>query len=154
MEPPADGATAHRQVGKSMSLQAGNGNSAAAISSAHLGAMQALRRTGQFCGGLWADVKRKSRFYLSDFTDAFRATNFTQILAATLFLYIADLTNVITFGGVMGKLLHKEMGAIENLVSSAVCGVVYALFSGQPLTIMSATGPVLVFELILYRFCM
>ncbi|KAK5986838.1 Anion exchange protein, partial [Trichostrongylus colubriformis] len=35
----------------------------------------------------------------------------------------------------------------------AICGVVYHLFSGQPLTIIGSTGPVLVFETIVFDFC-
>jgi len=44
-------------------------------------------------------------------------------------------------------------GTIETLLAGAVCGTTYALFSGQPLTIISATGPLLVFESILYQTC-
>lgn len=32
-------------------------------------------------------------------------------------------------------------------------GVAYSLFAGQPLTILGSTGPVLVFEKILFKFC-
>lgn len=42
---------------------------------------------------------------------------------------------------------------MENLLSGGICGVIYALFSGQPLAVLSATGPTLVFEAILFKFC-
>ncbi|VDN16779.1 unnamed protein product [Dibothriocephalus latus] len=42
---------------------------------------------------------------------------------------------------------------MESIVSGAVVGCLYALFSGQPLTIMGSTGPVLVFESIIFRLC-
>lgn len=42
---------------------------------------------------------------------------------------------------------------MESLISGAVCGITYHLFSGQPLTIIGSTGPVLVFETIVYKFC-
>jgi len=42
---------------------------------------------------------------------------------------------------------------MEMLVAGAICGFLYALFSGQPLTIVGATGPVLVFESIIFRIC-
>lgn len=32
-------------------------------------------------------------------------------------------------------------------------GVAYSVFAGQPLTILGSTGPVLVFEKILFKFC-
>lgn len=42
---------------------------------------------------------------------------------------------------------------MEGILAGAICGVIYALFSGQPLTVLGATGPMLVFETILYRLC-
>lgn len=43
------------------------------------------------------------------------------------------------------------MGVSEMLVATAICGVVFSLLSGQPLIIIGATGPVLVFEEALYK---
>lgn len=45
------------------------------------------------------------------------------------------------------------MAAMESLVSGFVCGIIYGFFSGQPLTILGSTGPVLVFETIVFDFC-
>jgi len=42
---------------------------------------------------------------------------------------------------------------MENLASGAICGIIYHLFSGQPLTIIGSTGPVLVFETIAFDIC-
>ena len=42
---------------------------------------------------------------------------------------------------------------METIMSGALCGIIYALFAGQPLTIVGATGPLLVFETLLYSFC-
>ena len=42
---------------------------------------------------------------------------------------------------------------MESLMSGAICGIIYGFFSGQPLTVLGSTGPVLVFENILYDFC-
>jgi sodium bicarbonate transporter 10 len=42
---------------------------------------------------------------------------------------------------------------MESLMSGAVCGIIYGFFAGQPLTILGSTGPVLVFESILFDFC-
>lgn len=47
----------------------------------------------------------------------------------------------------------RNMAAMESLVSGFVCGMGYGFFSGQPLTILGSTGPVLVFETIVYDFC-
>ncbi|CAH1800495.1 unnamed protein product, partial [Owenia fusiformis] len=107
-----------------------------------------IRRTGRLFGGLVQDIKRKAPFYLSDFKDAIHI----QTVAALVFAYFASLSTTVTFGGVMGSAINDNMASIESLVSAAICGVMYALLAGQPLTILGATGPILVFETILYYF--
>jgi len=46
-----------------------------------------------------------------------------------------------------------KKATMESLLSGALCGILYGLFSGQPLTILGSTGPVLIFETILFAFC-
>ena len=108
-----------------------------------------LVRTGRLFGGLIQDVKRKTPFYLSDVKDAMAV----QCIASIIFIYFACLTPIITFGGLLGDATDNNIAAIESLVSGFVVGVTYALFSGQPLTILGSTGPILVFETILFDFC-
>uniref|UniRef100_A0A5S6Q8R3 Anion exchange protein n=1 Tax=Trichuris muris TaxID=70415 RepID=A0A5S6Q8R3_TRIMR len=107
-----------------------------------------LQRTGRIFGGLIEDVKTKADWYWSDYCDAFRG-RFTQTIAAAIFLFFANVSKIITFGGVMDHVLQKQM----NLLAGGICGVLYALFSGQPLCVLSATGPCLVFEVIMNEFC-
>ncbi|XP_073827643.1 na[+]-driven anion exchanger 1 isoform X11 [Musca autumnalis] len=109
-----------------------------------------LSRSGRLFGGLINDVKRKAPFYLSDFTEAFSM----QCIASWIFLYFACLSPIITFGGLLSQATGKNMAAMESLVSGFVCGIGYGFFSGQPLTILGSTGPVLVFETIVYDFCL
>lgn len=47
----------------------------------------------------------------------------------------------------------SPQSAIESLFGASLTGVAYSLFAGQPLTILGSTGPVLVFEKILFKFC-
>ncbi|KAH7693669.1 anion exchange protein 3-like protein, partial [Aphelenchoides avenae] len=46
-----------------------------------------------------------------------------------------------------------HIGMSEMLLAQCLCGVLWAVCSAQPLIIMSATGPMLVFEASLYAFC-
>ncbi|XP_024154210.1 sodium bicarbonate cotransporter 3 isoform X9 [Oryzias melastigma] len=108
-----------------------------------------LQRTGRIFGGLFLDVKRKAPFYWSDIKDAFSL----QCLASVLFLYCACMSPVITFGGLLGEATKGNISAIESLFGASLTGVAYSLFAGQPLTILGSTGPVLVFEKILFKFC-
>ncbi|XP_067304200.1 sodium bicarbonate cotransporter 3 isoform X8 [Pseudorasbora parva] len=108
-----------------------------------------LQRTGRIFGGLVLDVRRKAPFYWSDVKDAFSL----QCLASILFLYCACMSPVITFGGLLGEATKNNISAIESLFGASLTGVAFSLFSGQPLTILGSTGPVLVFEKILFTFC-
>lgn len=74
-------------------------------------------------------------------------------MASYLFIFISCLTSIVTFGGLLGAATEDRMAAIESLVAGMVVGVAYGLFSGQPLSILGSTGPILIFETILYEFC-
>lgn len=108
-----------------------------------------LQRSGRLFGGLILDIKRKAPFFLSDFKDALSL----QCLASILFLYCACMSPVITFGGLLGEATQGRISAIESLFGASLTGIAYSLFAGQPLTILGSTGPVLVFEKILFKFC-
>ncbi|XP_033954863.1 sodium-driven chloride bicarbonate exchanger-like isoform X4 [Pseudochaenichthys georgianus] len=108
-----------------------------------------LQRTGRLFGGLFLDIKRKAPHYFSDFKDAISL----QCLASFLFLYCACMSPVITFGGLLGEATEGRVSAIESLFGASMTGIAYSIFAGQPLTILGSTGPVLVFEKILFKFC-
>ncbi|KFV97904.1 Electrogenic sodium bicarbonate cotransporter 1, partial [Fulmarus glacialis] len=112
------------------------------------GDCEELQRTGRFCGGLIKDIKRKAPFFASDFYDALNI----QALSAILFIYLATVTNAITFGGLLGDATENMQGVLESFLGTAVTGAIFCLFAGQPLTILSSTGPVLVFERLLFNF--
>ncbi|XP_032080167.1 electrogenic sodium bicarbonate cotransporter 1 isoform X2 [Thamnophis elegans] len=112
------------------------------------GDCEELQRTGKFFGGLIKDIKRKAPFFASDFYDAFNI----QALSAILFIYLGTVTNAITFGGLLGDATENMQGVLESFLGTAVTGAIFCLFAGQPLIILSSTGPVLVFERLLFNF--
>ncbi|XP_040829673.1 anion exchange protein 4 isoform X3 [Ochotona curzoniae] len=107
-----------------------------------------LQRTGRLFGGLVQDVRRKASWYPSDFSDALNP----QCISAVLYIYLATLTNAITFGGLLGDATEGAQGVLESFLGTAVAGAAFCLLAGQPLTILSSTGPVLVFERLLFSF--
>ncbi|XP_041470500.1 electroneutral sodium bicarbonate exchanger 1-like isoform X3 [Lytechinus variegatus] len=108
-----------------------------------------LARTGRLFGGLIQDIKKKAPFYWSEY---YHALNI-QCLASFVFMYIACITPIITFGGLLGDATDDYIAAFESLIGAAICGVAYHLFSGQPLTIIGSTGPILIFETIMFQLC-
>jgi hypothetical protein len=108
-----------------------------------------LKWTGRLFGGISDDIKRKIRVYKSDFSDGLHP----RVAGSTLFLYFAALANAIAFGALTGLLTGNEIGIIEMLVTTAIGGIAFALFAGQPLTILGGTGPIVIFTGILYTTC-
>jgi hypothetical protein len=56
------------------------------------GSDPALKRTGKFCGGLIADIKRKLPWYASDYKDALNL----QSVSAISFMFFALLAPIGT----------------------------------------------------------
>ncbi|XP_060165057.1 electrogenic sodium bicarbonate cotransporter 4 isoform X1 [Globicephala melas] len=104
--------------------------------------------TGRFFGGLRLDVKRKLPWFPSDFYDGFHI----QSISAILFIYLGCITNAITFGGLLGDATDNYQGVMESFLGTAMAGSLFCLFSGQPLIILSSTGPILIFEKLLFDF--
>uniref|UniRef100_A0A8D3BJQ2 Anion exchange protein n=1 Tax=Scophthalmus maximus TaxID=52904 RepID=A0A8D3BJQ2_SCOMX len=101
-----------------------------------------------FCGGLYLDMKRKLPWLPSDFYEGFHI----QSISAVLFIYLGCITNAITFGGLLGDATDNYQGVMESFLGTALAGSVFCLFGGQPLIILSSTGPILIFEKLLFEF--
>lgn len=110
---------------------------------------ESLQYTGRFAGGLLGDVRRRFPYYMQDFRDGLHP----KCIGVTLFLFFACLAPAVTFGGLMFDLTGGHIGAVKMIAASALGGVIYALVSGQPLTILGGTGPLLAFTGILYLLC-
>jgi hypothetical protein len=104
---------------------------------------------GGFASGFVADVRRKAPFYASDYVDGFNMKG----LATILFLFFACLAPSIAFGGLLAFLTNGQIGTVETVLATAIGGVTYAIFSGQPLTLLGSTGPVTIFIALLYVMC-
>ena len=122
-----------------------------------LRSVSSLRMTGTvslplvepFGKGVMEDVKRKSPHYKTDFADGFTVKSLSSIV----FLFFACLAPAVAFGGLLGFATKGQMGTMETVGATAIGGVIYALFSAQPLTIIGTTGPLLAFLKVLYDAC-
>ena len=110
---------------------------------------ESLAYTGKLAGGVVLDIKRRWPHYLGDFRDGFHP----KCLGSTMFLFFACLAPAVTFGGLMAVETNNQIGAVEMILASAICGTIYAVFSGTPLIILGGTGPLLIFTAVLFRLC-
>lgn len=95
------------------------------------------------------DLKKLVSRYPSDFKDGLNI----QVFLSVIFLYISFLAPAIAFGGLMEEVTENYIGETETLFATGLGGILFGLFSLQPLTVLAFTGPVLVFESIIYRVC-
>ncbi|KAG0710364.1 Anion exchange protein 2 [Chionoecetes opilio] len=109
-----------------------------------------LVRTGKPFFGLVQDIKIRYSVYLSDLKDGLDG----QVAAAAIFIFFAALSAAITFGGMYGDQTDNYVGVGETLLISAVNGLIFAAFAAQPLLIVGATGPLMIFDMSLYSFAM
>lgn len=113
-------------------------------------------RTGKFAGGLFADIRRryKPSVYISDWCDGVReGRSLMKYLSTTVWLYFAIIMPTIAFGALDDDNTDGNIGVIETLVSQAFAGIAFAVFAGQPLTIVMTTAPLTVFIDVLFRWC-
>ena len=110
---------------------------------------EGLRVSGLPLAGLRADITRRLKCYKQDFIDGMRSKS----IASIVFMFFACVAPAVTFGGLMGSETEGQIGAGEMLMSTAVCGILYALLGGSPLIILGGIGPLLIFTIILYQLC-
>lgn len=104
---------------------------------------------GEWFTGLREDFRRRLPLYISDWADGLRFKS----ISAILFLYFACLAPVVAFGALTSSLTAGSMGVVEFLLSSGVAGMIYSIFSAQPLTFIAPTGLTLAFTTALFGFC-
>lgn len=102
-----------------------------------------LKRVGKPFAGLVNDVRRKYPHYKSDFIDGFK--NF-KCFVTFIFVYFATIAPCVTYGGLLSKKTEGWLGLSESIMATALGGILFGFFSGQPLMIVGVTGPVLLFE--------
>ncbi|GAM36496.1 hypothetical protein TCE0_018f05638 [Talaromyces pinophilus] len=94
------------------------------------------------------DIVNVRRRYLSDWT-VFNQ----QIFASAVYVFFTNLLPGITFASDLYVLTGANWGTIEVVFSTGLCGIIFALASIQPLTILGVTGPFSVLAENIYALC-
>ena len=89
----------------------------------------------------------KSKFYLSDIKDGINLRCFVSVI----FIFFATLAPTLSFAALLTKKTNGAFGVLETLMATSICGVLFSLTAGQPLIIVGITGPILVFEEVVYE---
>ena len=109
--------------------------------------VEPLRHSRWPCGGILRDLRNLVSRYYSDFRDSLKL----QVFFSIIFLYISFVAPAIAFGGLMGEVTNDYIGETETLFATGLSGIIFSLLAVQPLTVLAFTGPVFVYESIIYR---
>lgn len=81
-------------------------------------------------------------------------TVFNQLIfASAVYVFFTNLLPGITFASDLYVLTGASWGTIEVVFSTGLCGLIFSLFSIQPLTILGVTGPFSVLAENIYSLC-
>lgn len=92
--------------------------------------------------GILNDLRARGPYYWSDIKDAYNY----RVIPSVIFIFFTNLLPAIAFAQDMFDRTDNSYGVNEVLMSSAMAGVVFGLFSGQPLCIVGVTGPIAIFS--------
>jgi boron transporter len=98
------------------------------------------------CDGIKSDLLLRLPLYLSDFSNFLNL----KVLASILFIFFTSLGPAITFSTLLQSETDRNIGTVEVMLSSAITGIIFSLFSGQPLVIVGVTGPVSILTISIY----
>ena len=94
------------------------------------------------------DFRNLRRRYRSDWNV------FNQLIfASAVYVFFTNILPGITFASDLYVLTDQNWGTIEVVLSTGICGIIFALLSNQPLTILGVTGPFSVLAENIYSLC-
>lgn len=97
--------------------------------------------------GISRDIRANVPYYYSDWKDGINY----RVIPSTIYMYFTNLLPAIAFAQDMFDRTGNSYGTNEVLLASALGGIVFGLFSGQPLCIVGVTGPIAIFNYTVYQ---
>ncbi|KAK0105434.1 hypothetical protein ONS96_004821 [Cadophora gregata f. sp. sojae] len=94
------------------------------------------------------DISNIRKRYISDWA------LFNQLVfASAVYVFFTNILPGITFASDLYVRTGMNWGTIEVVFSTGLCGIIFSLFSIQPLTILGVTGPFAVLAENIYELC-
>ncbi|XP_046909402.1 solute carrier family 4 member 11 isoform X3 [Dermatophagoides farinae] len=104
-----------------------------------------------FGRGIRENFNRRIRYYWSDYRDGLDGCQtLTKVCSSTMSLFFACILPCIAFGVLNQHNTEGKIGPKEALLGQAIGGLIFALFAGQPLVIISTTAPLCLYTSIVH----
>ncbi|XP_010454873.1 PREDICTED: probable boron transporter 6 isoform X1 [Camelina sativa] len=101
--------------------------------------------------GILRDLEGRRKCYKQDWIRGIKTG--IRILAPTCYIFFASSLPVVAFGEQLSKHTGGALSAVETLASTSICGIIHAIFGGQPLLILGVAEPTIIMYTYLYSFC-
>ncbi|CAA7409915.1 unnamed protein product [Spirodela intermedia] len=102
------------------------------------------------CRGIVKDIRGRAPCYKQDWTAGIRSG--FRLLAPTTYIFFASALPVIAFGEQLSRETDGKLSTVETLASTAICGVIHAIFGGQPMLILGVAEPTIIMYSYLYNY--
>ncbi|XP_039244273.1 sodium bicarbonate transporter-like protein 11 isoform X3 [Pipra filicauda] len=105
--------------------------------------------------GISDDIARRFPVYALDFTDGVIGNNkaIGKYITTMIFLYFACLLPSIAFGSLNDENTRGAIDVRKTIVGQSIGGLLYALFSGQPLVVLLTTAPLAIYINVIRGIC-
>ncbi|XP_034861863.1 sodium bicarbonate transporter-like protein 11 isoform X4 [Mirounga leonina] len=105
--------------------------------------------------GIREDIARRFPVYPLDFTDGIIGKNKAvgKYITTTLFLYFTCLLPTIAFGSLNDENTNGAIDVQKTMAGQSIGGLLYALFSGQPLVVLLTTAPLALYIQVICGIC-
>uniref|UniRef100_A0A8C6NCV9 Solute carrier family 4 member 11 n=1 Tax=Melopsittacus undulatus TaxID=13146 RepID=A0A8C6NCV9_MELUD len=105
--------------------------------------------------GISDDIARRFPVYALDFTDGIIGNNkaIGKYITTMIFLYFACLLPSIAFGSLNDENTRGVIDVQKTIVGQCIGGLLYALFSGQPLVVLLTTAPLALYINVIRGIC-
>ncbi|XP_017684477.1 PREDICTED: sodium bicarbonate transporter-like protein 11 [Lepidothrix coronata] len=105
--------------------------------------------------GISDDIARRFPVYALDFTDGVIGNNkaIGKYITTMIFLYFACLLPSIAFGSLNDENTRGAIDVRKTIVGQCIGGLLYALFSGQPLVVLLTTAPLALYINVIRGIC-
>lgn len=103
-----------------------------------------------FMSGVKENISRRSRVYVSDWTDGLTDTKtISKVISSAIFLYFLCLLPTLAFGVLNDKSTKNKITAYRAIFGEAIGGIIFSLIAGQPFVIIATTAPIALCNLII-----
>ncbi|XP_030306501.1 LOW QUALITY PROTEIN: sodium bicarbonate transporter-like protein 11 [Calypte anna] len=105
--------------------------------------------------GIADDIAQRLPMYALDFTDGVIGNNkaIGKYITTMIFLYFACLLPSIAFGSLNDENTRGAIDVKKTIFGQCIGGMLYALFSGQPLVVLLTTAPLALYINVIRGIC-